>query len=373
MSENQRNYAIDRIRVVLTALVIFHHTAITYGGSGSWFYRVLPTSGSTSSVLLTIFCSINQAFFMGFFFFISGYYTPHSLAKKGYREFLTDRFLRLGLPLLFFGVVLGPITLELSHLGANATFQVVTSKAFENWQFIDGPLWFAKALLIFTLAYCGYEKLRGARPSTPLELSVPSDKSWMVSAFAVGLAALIIRQLVPVGENIFGLQIGYFASYIFLFAVGIAAGRHQWLTHLKKEQAYRWAKVSLLALPIIPLAIVAALKYQVRMGTFVGGLSFSTFLYAFWEPWIAWGIIAGSLFWSLKELKGPSKLWSYLARRAYLVYIIHPWVLVTISIAFAQWEGPALLRFILTGALACFVCWVLAGPLIKIPGVGRIV
>ncbi len=32
-----RTHFIDRLRVVLTAWVIVHHTAITYGGSGSWF------------------------------------------------------------------------------------------------------------------------------------------------------------------------------------------------------------------------------------------------------------------------------------------------------------------------------------------------
>jgi glucan biosynthesis protein C len=32
-----RTFFIDRLRVVLTALVILHHTAITYGGSGGWF------------------------------------------------------------------------------------------------------------------------------------------------------------------------------------------------------------------------------------------------------------------------------------------------------------------------------------------------
>jgi hypothetical protein len=51
------------LRVVLTALVILHHTAITYGGSGSWFYREVRDGGSPTSVLLTVFCAVNQSFF----------------------------------------------------------------------------------------------------------------------------------------------------------------------------------------------------------------------------------------------------------------------------------------------------------------------
>jgi hypothetical protein len=35
-------------------------------------------------------------------------------------------------------------------------------------------------------------------------------------------AALAIRQVVPTGVNLIGLQLGYFASYIFLFSLGTA-------------------------------------------------------------------------------------------------------------------------------------------------------
>jgi hypothetical protein len=46
------------------------------------------------------------------------------------------------------------------------------------------------------------------------------------------VAALAIRQFVPTGVNVFGLQLGYFATYIFLFAQGIAAWRYDWLRQL---------------------------------------------------------------------------------------------------------------------------------------------
>jgi hypothetical protein len=56
----------------------------------------------------------------------------------------------------------------------------------------------------------------------------------------VGAAALAIRQVVPVGVNVIGLQLGYFASYIFLFCLGIAAWRHDWLRQLKWNDARSW-------------------------------------------------------------------------------------------------------------------------------------
>ncbi len=97
---SQRTFFIDRLRVVLTALVIVHHTAITYGGAGGWFYREVTDAALPSSRALTVLCAVNQAFFMGLFFLLAGYFTPSSLARKGTGPFLWDRLLRLGVPLL---------------------------------------------------------------------------------------------------------------------------------------------------------------------------------------------------------------------------------------------------------------------------------
>ncbi len=59
---------------------------------------------------------------MGFFFLLAGYFTPAALERKGYARFIGDRFLRLGLPLLAFGLVLGPLTAALVTLAQGDGF-----------------------------------------------------------------------------------------------------------------------------------------------------------------------------------------------------------------------------------------------------------
>ena len=93
-----RDFYIDRLRSVMTAFVLLHHTAITYGAAGGWFYYEQHPSGKLPSILLTLFCATNQAYFMGFFFLLAGYFTPASLERKGYTRFLGDRFLNLQFP-----------------------------------------------------------------------------------------------------------------------------------------------------------------------------------------------------------------------------------------------------------------------------------
>ena len=68
-----------------------------------------------------------------------------------------------------------------------------------------------------------------------------------------------------------------------------------------------------------------------------------------------------------------SGIWTWFNRRSYAVYIIHPVVLVGISLLLRGWAAPALIKFAVTGTLACATCWILADPLVRVPGLRRIV
>jgi len=373
----QRDFYIDRLRSVMTAMVILHHTAITYGAPGGWFWTELRPSGSLSSVLLTLFVSTNQAYFMGFFFLLAGYFTPASLERKGYKRFLCDRFLRLGLPLLAFGLVLGPLTAAIVTAARGDGFWPTIEVLWQRKDFINGPLWFAEALLIFDLGYCGWRAAFGPSPGDTRRRKlrpVPGPGMWLLSALATGAAALAIRQFVPVGKNVFGLQLGYFAGYIFLFAVGIAAARSDWLRKLTWKTARPALFVALFAWPTMPLAILYVVSTNAgAKSNFSGGLTWPAVLYAFWEPFVAWGLIAAWLLIFREYMNRPSRFWDWLNRRAYAVYIIHPPVLVAIALLLHVWTAPAMLKFAVVGALACVASWLWSDPLVRLPGVRRVV
>src|ERR1035438_6492459 len=72
-------------------------------------------------------------------------------------------------------------------------------------------------------------------------------------------------------------------------------------------------------------------------------------LYAFWEPFVAWGLIAAWLLVFRERMNQPSQFWAWLNRRAYAVYIIHPVVLVGISLLLRGWAAPALAQFARVG------------------------
>ena len=374
-----RDYYIDRLRSVMTALVLFHHTAITYGGSGGWFWSERTPSADPSSLLLTLFLATNQAYFMGFFFLLAGYFTPASLEKKGYANFLRDRLLRLGIPLLAFIVILGPLTAAIVTWFEGKGFWPTIQSLWNRQRIINGPLWFAEALLIFALGYMAWRAAFGSSLTNAerIPTSVPSKWTWLLSAIGVGAASIAVRQFVPTGVNVFGLQLGYFPTYIFLFAVGILAWRHDWIRQLSWQQAgsqLRYAiGAMILAWPCMPIAIAFARAHAATQKTnFSGGLSWTAILYAMWEPFVAWGAICLWLLFFRKHMNQPSPIWEWLNRRAYAVYILHPVVLVTVALLFHPWGAPPLIKFAVTGTLTCLATWLVSDPFVRLPGLRRI-
>jgi fucose 4-O-acetylase-like acetyltransferase len=365
---------IDRLRVVLTALVIVHHAAITYGGSGGWFYREVTDDGLPSSMVLTLLTAVNQAFFMGMFFLIAGYFTPASLATKGAARFLGDRLVRLGVPLLIFGFVLGPLSAALA--GAPSGQPVVGRwvEMMASGVFIVGPLWFALALLVFALGWAVWATVRNTRADaapTPGR-AVPSWPSWLMAAVGVGAAALLLRQWMPVGQSVFGLQLGYFASYTFLFALGCHAASGRWLERVGAAQAKGWAVVSVLALPVVFIAAALGSTPDGQAANVNGGLGLAAVVYAFWEPFVAWGIISSLLYVFRTRFNRASARWSRWSAQAYGAFIVHAPVLVGISVLASGWNGPVLLKFVVVTVLATVLSFGLAGWLRRLPGATRI-
>jgi fucose 4-O-acetylase-like acetyltransferase len=367
-----RTFFIDRLRVVLTALVVLHHTAITYGGSGSWFYREVSDGGTPASMLLTVFCAVNQSFFMGMFFLLAGYFTPASLTRKGVRQFLQERVMRLCIPLLVFGFVLGPLTAALARAAKDGSLGEHWRALLSQGTFEIGPLWFAWALLLFAFGFVAWRRVKPEQ-APDVSRPLPSSLTWLCAALAVGAAALVARQIVPVGTNVAGLQLGYFASYIFLFFFGCVASRYRWLERVERRQALRWAWVTLATIPLLFITAAFSGALDGKPVNFSGGLGLPAMVYAFWEPFVAWGVIAWLLVVFRERFNAPSAAWQRWGEQAYGAFIVHAPIVVALSVALAGWAAPPLLKFAVVGASAIAVSFAVAAALRLIPFAQRVI
>lgn len=371
-----RNAGIDALRVGTTFLVVLHHTAITYGAIGGWYYKEIATGRSLSSMLLVFFCTLNQAWFMGVFFLLAGYYTPTALAAKGPWSYLRDRFRRLGVPLLVYGFVLGPITIALAQTARGRPFVDTLLALWRRAEFEKGPLWFAWALLIFAaiVALWGALVKQGDAPATPRPF--PSHAALLGAALVTGAIAFALRLAWPVGREVWGLQLGYFASYVVLFVAGCLAAAPRWLEAWLEAwpdaQVRVWRRIVWIALPVLPLVALFGGRLLGLQGRPEGGWSVPALVYAMWEPLIAWGVILALLQRCQRRFQVMAPVGQRLARRAFAIYVIHPPVLVGVALAWRLVEAPALLKFAVSGSVACVLCYLLAGALLRVPGVNRV-
>ena len=61
-----------------------------------------------------------------------------------------------------------------------------------------------------------------------------------------------------------------------------------------------------------------------------------------------------------------------LSRRAFAIYVIHPPVLVAVALAGSGMNAAPLLKWAVTGSLSCLLCFVLAGWLLRVPPLARV-
>lgn len=325
MTPVQRQAHFDHLRILLTFLVVLHHAAITYGGSGSWYWRELPNASSVPLIMLN---AIDQSFFMGFFFLLSGYFMVASLERKTTTNFLIDRFLRLGIPLLFYFFVLSPLTIVLAY-DSPAMIGEKWWLMINDKQFGPGPLWFAEALLIFAFTYLLINKIISVKHWSPTRL--PGFAVLMVVALGLGLISFVLRLTIPVGSEVLWLQLGFFPCYVFLFFAGCAAHKHQLLDKVDGKYAAPWVFISLVAIATLPFALMKLFGD----GPFEGGWNTNAAYYAWWDPLTGWGIILGLLWFFRRFLATPTVASEWVARRVYGVFIFHAPVLVALSVMFA--------------------------------------
>lgn len=374
MVKERDNY-IDNIRVLLTALVILHHTAIAFGAPGSWYYKE-NADGLASGLLLTVFVSTNQAFFMGLFFFLSSYFIPSSYERKGPKKFIIDRFVRLGIPLIFYSLVIAPTTIYLViRLGYDEQISFVDYYTHrENW--IDvGVLWFTAALLFFTMFYYVIRLLVSDK-QTKLVAPLPNTNFILVFSLVLGLVSFIIRLVFPIGDTLspLGFQLAYFTQYIALFSIGILAYNSNWLSCVTLAQGRRWLWLAVF-LVVVGFPAIYALKLVTHseFEAFLGGFTIQSFVNSIWEQLLGISMIVAVLAIAKHKWNDQSSFMKKLARSAYAVYIIHPMVLVLISLLFRDVLLASLLKFVIIGTLSVSLSFALGFLITRIPVVNKVV
>jgi hypothetical protein len=372
-TDKPRLLYIDNLRILVISLVIVSHCSITYGGPGSWYFTD-PGNAPGIPFVLAVIDTLNQSFFMGFFTLVSAYFVLPSLLRKGREKFAHDRLVRLGIPLIFFVLVINPfLTCLLLAAGTPLPMPIatllnpVTGPAF-------GPMWFVWFLLLATAAYLLWTAYRPpAKPgSVPLR-PVPGLAAIAGFGLLIGIVTAVLRIFLPIGSTwFFNFQFPFFPQYIALFIVGIWAAENRWFDAIPDHLGKTCTLIALALIAIEPFFLYSVLNSPGGISLITGGLHWQAVCYALWEQ-MACVMIITSLIWVFsRRFNAQGPVTKAMAADAYTVYIFHPVVLVSLALLFAGIALPQLAKFAIVLPLAIALSFGLAHLIHSIPGVDRV-
>ena len=95
MTNSNRLYFLDNLRVVAIILVVVLHGSMTYMAyAPTWWYVVDPNNSEIFTQLVLLI----DVPIMPILFFLAGYFALPSLQKRGVKLFLKEKFVRIGIP-----------------------------------------------------------------------------------------------------------------------------------------------------------------------------------------------------------------------------------------------------------------------------------
>jgi hypothetical protein len=367
-----RLFFVDHMRVALTALVVIHHLTIAFAITipGLWYYED-ATSSAAANVVGLLIILIDQAFFMGAFFLIAGYFTPSSYDRKGTGGFLRDRLIRLVIPLIAFDLVLGPVT-EIPAL-------VYTHGHLSPYLYLTnmigpGPLWFVEVLFLVGCAYVAIRLVR-RRPVPDFHMATAEPPRVLaVFLFTLALAAVTFafRLVVPLGYTLPILELptpAYLPQYVSLFAIGVVAARRGWFRSIPDWMGWTGLAISAVATVVL---FLPALVLGGNSASWVGGMHWQAGAYALWDSTLSVGMFLGLLVIFRRWANRTGALWNELSRNAFGVFVLHAPLVVGLTLLLIRVPLQPLLKLLLAIAIALPLCFTVAGLVRRVPGVSRV-
>lgn len=374
-----RIFYIDNLRWVMIMLVVSMHAAVTYSHLGSWYFMENTPVSMPETFVFATYQAWLQSFFMGFLFFIAGYFVPKAYDTKGPGKFLRDRGYRLGLPLLFYVFVLQPVAIYCIYLFDRPGLEISFLQLYSNyisrgrWLGGTGPLWFCEALLIFCTGYALFRILQRKtgkgkwfRSITDARRLPPGKKTiWGLIAL-IALLSFLVRLPWPNGTNFYNLQLCYFSQYAFFFMAGILAYRGDWLRRFPAGMGKYWLRAALIGgmtLWIAGIILGGALKGD--LAPYRGGLHWQSLLECCREQLAGVGLSIFFLIWFRERFNRQGAAARFFSVNAFTVYVFHTPVTIALSKMMVGLHWPLLLKFLLLTLLSILVTYSLSAALLR--------
>ena len=378
---------LDNIKVFFTILVILWHTIVTYMEAGWWYYKESNPADPVSYViflLITSFGGVFQASLLGLFFLLGGYFTPKSYDRKGVWNFWKERLIRLGIPLFLYILLINPLIIYiLSKIGISPwdTIPMLQGSFWDYYltrflslgAFIDfisfgGPMWFLRQLLIFTAVYTvwrQFTKLNAIKQKIPKQLSIPKYSYLLLLALGLGCLTFIVRIFLPIDTRPLEIPWGQLIQYFLMFSIGVICIRYFWFEKITRKHVKIWLITIIISLVVIYIDFIVAILSGVDFIEFTGGANFHSFLFSLVDNVVCMGVIFILIKVFYSKFNKQGRILRELSVSAYHMYLVHPLVLIPLSLAIASLTLYPILKIAIVFPLAVLLCYLISRYIIQ--------
>jgi peptidoglycan/LPS O-acetylase OafA/YrhL len=335
---------VDNLKIAVIAGVVVVHAATAYVVDIDWYYDIERSSSELWQALLGLPVLLGAVFGLGPLFLLGGVFAAASLTRRGPGGFVHGRLLRLGVPLVLFVAVIDPLTDYLSDLpegmGPRPWPYLVPGSEVRDF----GPLWFVAALLTLSLTYAAW-RWRG--PATGSGAALRPGQL-LIAAVVIAAASFVVRLRWPwTGDTFLTIRWQEWPQGAVLFTLGVLWSERGWRGRVPATWSHRCGQVAVAGLTALALLVVAMAEDLARL---VGGWHWQSLAFAVLEEAVAVALSLWLVAWFGRRWAQQGRLTKRASRGAYAAYLLHPPVLVMVSLAARPLPLPPEAKFVLVAA-----------------------
>ncbi len=369
-SSSSRQPYLDWLRIAAILGVLFFHSAMPFMSDENWHI-----SNAERSDLLSEFNFLLSRFRMPLLFFISGAVSYYMLKKYSGRYFVSQRFKRLMIPLLFGMLVIVPpqIYLERVAQGYTGSFWQFYPSIFEGKPYPEGNtswhhLWFILYLFIYDLVSVPVFKwlLFGKGKKFTEEklgwLAKGKRIYLLMIPSMIAFAALILH--FPQKNNLVDDWAMFIYWYLFVILGYLVMCNLELIDSLVRNRRFS------MLLAFGSLILINYIRWNDWRPSQTLGDNWQqspvTYVYLSIYPLIAWSWIMMLVGYAKKYLDKPHRISQYASQAIYPFYILHQTVIVILAFYMVKVNESILAKYIFivsfTFALTLFIYHILIRP-----------
>ncbi|MGB5236815.1 MAG: acyltransferase family protein [Flavobacteriaceae bacterium] len=349
-----RRHDLDWLRVFVFALLILYHVGMFFV---PWGWHIKNNEISDKLIFPMMF--VNQ-WRLPILFVISGMGTFYALRKRSGKQFLSERVIRLYIPLAVGMLLIVPPQVYIERI-ANAQF---SGGYFNFWPthaftgiYPEGNmswhhLWFLPYLLLFSLLLAPvflYLKKRPANFWTGrMKMLLLKPSGIFVLILPLFLAEALVEPFFPVTHALIGdwFAILYFLLFFFYGFLLISAQKEFWQNVEDHRKKYLFCGIIGFTLWLALIMVFEDSTYR-------------HFTEAFLKVFNTWSWILTLFGYASKYLNRPSFILSYANEAVYPFYILHQTITIIIAYFIMDLPWHMFSKFILLTAGTFIVSWLI--------------